>query len=162
MCAFNSKFLNERLRGENEAYKNNQSQYSQMAMQAQNAYMAGGRKDLPMEMLVPFTDKDGNLQPYNIQRSVVDSIKISYEDIGMLIQPIVVRPWNGKYQILAGHNRYTALTELGIKTAPCSIVTISDDEAMEHVILSNLAQRHTEEPSELARIFKYYHDKRKD
>jgi len=46
-----------------------------------------------------------------------------------LLQPIVVRPVNGRHEIIAGHRRYLAATKLGWVKIPCSIKTCTDQEA---------------------------------
>ena len=72
-----------------------------------------------------------------------------------LIEPIVVRRVGGYFEIVAGHRRYEAFTQLGLKEIPCSIRNLSDKEAFEIALMENI-QRETMKPLEEAQAFKRY------
>lgn len=58
--------------------------------------------------------------------------------------PLLVRagwsPLEGplQYEIVAGHRRFAAARKLGLKTVPCIVREISDDEAREIMLVENL------------------------
>jgi len=69
--------------------------------------------------------------------------------------PIMVRPIDGqlhKYMIVFGERRYRASKMAKIKTIPCMIRQLTDDEALELQITENL-QRHDPHPMEEAAAF---------
>ncbi|WP_028594527.1 nucleoid occlusion protein [Paenibacillus assamensis] len=55
-----------------------------------------------------------------------------------VIQPIVVRPRNGKYEIIAGERRYRAVTKLGHATIPAIIREFNDSQAASIALIENL------------------------
>lgn len=95
-------------------------------------------------------------QPFKLydedkKKEMIESIR----NFGIM-QPLIVRPINdGKYQILAGHNRRRCAKELGITKYPCIIKkNLSDDEAKIYLIDTNLCTREKISPMERARAYK--------
>lgn len=70
-----------------------------------------------------------------------------------VIQPIVVRPVNGKYEIIAGERRYKASMMTGRTTIPAVIVNLSDRDSEEIALLENI-QRQQLSPIEEAVSYK--------
>ena len=70
-----------------------------------------------------------------------------------VIQPIVVRPINGKYEIIAGERRYKASVMAGRTTIPAVIVNLSDRDSEEIALLENV-QRQQLSPIEEAVSYK--------
>ncbi len=58
----------------------------------------------------------------------IDELAVSMREQGLL-QPIVVRPINGRHEIIAGHRRYLAAFQLGWDAISCSLKSCSDLEA---------------------------------
>ena len=75
-----------------------------------------------------------------------------------IIQPLVLRKINDKYEIIAGERRYRAALKVGLKTIPAILTEISDEESAELAIVENL-QRKNLTPIEEARSFKSLLDK---
>lgn len=68
---------------------------------------------------------------------LVDSVR----KLGVLT-PCIVRPYGDKrFQILAGHRRVRAATELGWETVPCSVVQATDSAAWKILLSENLHRR---------------------
>ncbi len=95
-------------------------------------------------------------QPFKLydkekRNEMIESIRISG-----IMQPLIVRPINnGKYQIMAGHNRRSCARELGITKYPCIIKkNLTDDEAKIYLIDTNLCTRDKISPMERARAYK--------
>ncbi|MDR2558789.1 MAG: ParB/RepB/Spo0J family partition protein [Oscillospiraceae bacterium] len=66
-----------------------------------------------------------------------------------LIQPIVVRPHNGTYQIVAGERRWRASKMAGLTEVPVLVVELNDSETMQIALIENL-QREELNPLEEA------------
>ena len=69
-----------------------------------------------------------------------------------IVQPIVVRPMNGRYQLIAGERRWRASQKIGREFVPAVIKQVSNEQAMEMTIVENL-QREGLNPMEEARAF---------
>jgi ParB family transcriptional regulator, chromosome partitioning protein len=69
-----------------------------------------------------------------------------------IVQPIVVRPHDGRYQLIAGERRWRASQKLGREIIPAVIKQVSNEQAMEMTIVENL-QREGLNPIEEARAF---------
>lgn len=97
-------------------------------------------KQIDLELLVPYHNHKFKLYEGERLDDMVNSIKAN----GVLT-PIIVRSSpdnNGKYEILAGHNRCNAARKAGLHTVPGIIKeNLSDDEAEMYVIETNLMQR---------------------
>ena len=82
----------------------------------------------------------------------MEELMQSIHDKGVL-NPIVVRPKDdGEYEILSGHRRTHACHRLGLLTIPASVRELSDEDAVDLMVYSNL---HREQilPSEKARAY---------
>lgn len=80
-------------------------------------------------------------------QELADSIK----EKGVL-QPILVRPLDGAYQVVCGERRFRATTLAGFETIPVTIRDLSDEEALEAMLLENF-QRQDVHPIEEAMGF---------
>ena len=69
-----------------------------------------------------------------------------------IVQPILVRPVNGRYQLIAGERRWRAAKKIGKEFIPAVIRQASNEQAMEMTIVENL-QREDLNPMEEARAF---------
>lgn len=72
-----------------------------------------------------------------------------------LLQPIIVRPINRGFEIVAGHRRFQACKLLRWKTIPAMVKDVSDKDAFEIQLVENI-QRKTLDPIEEAHAFKLY------
>lgn len=70
-----------------------------------------------------------------------------------VIQPIIVRPVDGGYEIVAGERRYRAAQRAGLTSLPAVVRELSDQETLEIAIIENL-QREDLNAMEEARAFK--------
>lgn len=106
--------------------------------------------NIKLELLKSFKGHPFKLYEGEQLADLVESIK----QMGVM-QPIHVRPSNnGKYEILAGHNRVNAARKAGLDTIPAIVLNdISDEDARIFVVDSNFNQRSSSEMkhSELAK-----------
>jgi len=70
-----------------------------------------------------------------------------------LLQPILVRPRDGSYEIVAGERRWRAAVRAGLKRVPALVQSVADDRSLELALVENL-QRADLDPIEEARAFK--------
>ena len=99
-------------------------------------------------------------QPFKLydadkKQEMIESIKING-----IMQPLIVRPIEeGKYQILAGHNRRNCAKEIGLIELPCIIKeNLTDDEAKIYLIDTNLCTRDNISPMERAKAYRMKYD----
>ena len=78
-------------------------------------------------------------------------LAISIKEHGV-IQPIIVRNVNGKYEIIAGERRYKASALAGLTKIPAIIRNLDDKESSKVALLENL-QRRNLNPIEEARTY---------
>ena len=55
-----------------------------------------------------------------------------------LLQPIVVREYEGKYQIVVGERRYRACKLAGITEVPCIIQELDDNQTANAALVENI------------------------
>ena len=78
-------------------------------------------------------------------------LAVSIKEHGV-IQPIIVREVNGKYEIIAGERRYKASALAGMTKIPAIVRNLDDKESSKVALLENL-QRKNLNPIEEARTF---------
>ena len=78
----------------------------------------------------------------------------SIREIG-LIEPILVRPIEGMFEVVAGMRRFEACKRLRWSRIPCIIRNLSDKDAYEMSLIENI-QRKTMNPIEEAKAYKRY------
>lgn len=93
---------------------------------------------------------------YSDPKNSIDlaNLKMSIKEHGLL-QPIVVRPLEHGFEIVAGHRRFAACKSLRWRFIPCKIREFSDKHAYEIQLTENL-QRKTMDPIEEAEAYQKY------
>jgi ParB family transcriptional regulator, chromosome partitioning protein len=84
----------------------------------------------------------------------IEELALSIRQQGLL-QPIVVRPKNHKYEVVAGNRRLEAVRSLKLRKISCHIVELSDREAYEVALVENVHHK-TMNPIEEATAFQKY------
>jgi ParB family chromosome partitioning protein len=84
----------------------------------------------------------------------IKGLMLSIQDKGLL-EPIIVRPMEDEFEVVAGMRRFEACKKLGLRRIPAHIVELDDREAFEVSLLENI-QRETLNPIEEARAFRNY------
>src|ERR1051325_4762957 len=72
-----------------------------------------------------------------------------------LLQPILIRPLDNGFEIVAGHRRFQACRSLRWRFMPCKIREMSDKQAFEIQLTENI-QRKSMDPMEEAEAFRRY------
>lgn len=70
----------------------------------------------------------------------IDELMLSIKEKGIL-EPILVRPKAGRYEIIAGERRYVASKKADLKELPCIEMSVEDNEAMEIALIENLQRK---------------------
>ena len=106
--------------------------------------------DVQVKKTLRLSDMEPNRQQPRkaFAEEAIAALADSIRQYGML-QPILVRPYQGTYQIVAGERRWRAARMLGLDEVPVIIKEISDGEAMEIALIENL-QRENLTPMEEA------------
>lgn len=86
----------------------------------------------------------------------MDELVRSIQARGVL-EPVLVRPVDGKYELVAGERRLRASQRLGLKEIPAIIVNLTDKESLEVALIENL-QREDLSPVDEARAYQILAD----
>jgi len=108
---------------------------------------ADGIQEIPVEQI----DRNPYQTRTRIDETALLELAQSIEVSGV-IQPITVRPANGRYQLITGERRWLASQRAGKATVPAIVRQVSDEQAMEITIIENL-QREDLNPVEQARAY---------
>ena len=98
--------------------------------------------------IVPFKDHPFRIEEDDAMKSLIESINTSG-----LINPVIVRQKNDKYEMISGHRRLKAMELLGESEIEATIKELTDDEATILMVDSN-CQRERMLPSERAFAYK--------
>ncbi len=109
---------------------------------------------LPLDLLDPWHDVSGKAQPF--KPYTLEHLKELATNIKRngVIEPINARPRNGRFQIIAGHNRCAAARLAGLTAVPALVEDLTDEEAAVKLVDSNLMHREQLLPSEKAFAYK--------
>lgn len=104
--------------------------------------------DIDIELIEP-----NRYQPrQDFEKETLDELKDSIKQYG-IIQPIIVRKKDSKYEIIAGERRWRAAKEAKFKKIPCIVKEVDNKEAMKLALIENI-QREDLNPIEEAYAFK--------
>ncbi len=112
--------------------------------------LSAGLIELPISSILP--------NPYQPRcdwdstdlQSLAESIKVNG-----VIQPVLVRSVDGKYQLIAGERRFRASQLAGLEVIPAIIRTVTDSEMLELALVENI-HRADLNPIERAQAYQRY------
>lgn len=91
---------------------------------------------IPLEKL-----RESKTNPRRIFDSeAMENLVYSVQQKGILI-PLIVRPVNGHYEIVAGARRYRAALKANLKEVPVLVREFSDDQAIEAQLMENMDRK---------------------
>ena len=116
-----------------------------------------------LDALLPKTDKAPQTLPIDQIRAAPGQPRKRFEPAAIaeltasiaekgVLQPLLVRPLEGGYEIVAGERRYRAAKAAGLDAVPVVVRELDDQAALEIAIVENL-QREDLNPVEEARAF---------
>lgn len=109
--------------------------------------------NIPINDIIDFPNHPFKVKEDDEMLDLIDSVS----RLG-IISPAIVRPKDGKYEMVAGHRRKYACQKNDIKTLPCLSRNLTDDEAVIIMVDTNLKQRQHILPSEKAWAYKLKYD----
>jgi ParB family chromosome partitioning protein len=92
--------------------------------------------DLPIAAITPNPDQPRTV----ISQDAIDELADSIGKVGVL-QPIIVRPHGGGYQIIAGERRWRAAKAAGLERVPVRIMSMTEVESLEIALIENLQRQ---------------------
>jgi ParB family transcriptional regulator, chromosome partitioning protein len=99
----------------------------------EQAQAAGALRELPVASVSP-----NPFQPRtHIDETELGELTASIEASGLL-QPIIVRPRNGKYELIAGERRWRAVQSLGWPKIPAVVRDVDDQTLLTLALIENL------------------------
>jgi ParB family transcriptional regulator, chromosome partitioning protein len=99
----------------------------------EQAQAAGALRELPVANVLP-----NPFQPRtHIDEAELGELTASIEASGLL-QPIIVRPRNGKYELIAGERRWRAVQNLGWPKIPAVVRDVDDQTLLTLALIENL------------------------
>ena len=113
-----------------------------------NAAAESGSNTVVTEVSLSKISPNPNQPRSHFSEEKINDLAKSIEKDGLL-QPIIVRPFEDGYQIVAGERRYHACKKVGLETIPVRIITINELQSQEIALVENL-QRDNLNPIEEA------------
>lgn len=92
--------------------------------------------ELPIGAIAPNPDQPRT----SIGQEAIDELADSIGKVGVL-QPIIVRPYGGGYQIIAGERRWRAAKAAGLERVPVVIMSTNEAESLEIALIENLQRQ---------------------
>lgn len=102
----------------------------------EQAQAEGALRDLPLRSVKP-----NPFQPRTQFDEAAHGDLVSSIDASGLLQPVVVRPKDGGFELIAGERRLRAVQQLGWKTIPAVVKEVDDRTLLTLALIENL-QRH--------------------
>jgi ParB/RepB/Spo0J family partition protein len=95
------------------------------------------KQEFKIISIASISESKTNPRGRDFSGSEFNDLVASVKEKGILV-PVIVRPSDGGYEIVAGSRRLAAVKKLQLKTIPASIQKLSDGEAREVQIIENL------------------------
>ena len=94
----------------------------------------------PRIRMLPISKIDPSPHQARTELGNIEELMASIKEKGIL-QPIIVREKNNRYEIIAGERRCVAAKNAGLRDIPCIMMNVSDNEAMELALIENLQRK---------------------
>ncbi|MEW5982444.1 MAG: ParB/RepB/Spo0J family partition protein [Acidobacteriota bacterium] len=94
----------------------------------------------PIGRLVPIDHIDPNPDQPRQSMGDLSELMASIAEKGV-IEPLIVRARNGRYQIIAGERRYQAAVQVGLRDLPVVIRDADEGEVLELALIENLQRK---------------------
>lgn len=93
-------------------------------------------QQIPIDLLIR-----GKYQPrQHFDPQKLQELADSIKSTGGLLQPIVVRPANNKYEIVAGERRWRAAQLANLEDVSCLVCQYTDEQALQAAIVENISR----------------------
>jgi ParB family transcriptional regulator, chromosome partitioning protein len=98
------------------------------------------RSDEPNELPIAAISPNPDQPRTTISQEAIDELADSIGKVGVL-QPIIVRPFSGGYQIIAGERRWRAARAAGLERVPVVIRSTTEAQSLEIALIENLQRQ---------------------
>jgi len=98
------------------------------------------RTRTPVIRNIPIDKLTANVHQPRKDFGNIEELADSIKEKGIL-EPILIRPKNGKFEIVAGERRFRAAQMAGLSEIPCIEHDIADNEALEVSIIENIQRK---------------------
>lgn len=144
----------EALLGDEEINLNLDDETTDVSSFVENAVFKSEKNEIKISDIVPCS-----FQPRTeFDRDALESLAQSIKEKGVL-QPLLVRKKNDKYEIIAGERRWRAAQLAGLEKVPAIVKDLSDSETLEIALIENLQRENLsaiEEAEGLNRLMNEY------
>ena len=144
----------EALLGDEEINLNLDDETTDISSFVENAVFKSEKNEIKISDIVPCS-----FQPRTeFDRDALESLAQSIKEKGVL-QPLLVRKKNDKYEIIAGERRWRAAQFAGLEKVPAIVKDLSDSETLEIALIENLQRENLsaiEEAEGLNRLMSEY------
>ncbi len=144
----------EALLGDEEINLNLDDETTDVSSFVENTVFKSGKNEIKISDIVPCS-----FQPRTeFDRDALESLAQSIKEKGVL-QPLLVRKKNDKYEIIAGERRWRAAQLAGLEKVPAIVKDLSDSETLEIALIENLQRENLsaiEEAEGLNRLMNEY------
>lgn len=107
---------------------------------------------LPRKVPIDQIDPNPKQPRKNFDADAIDELASSIREHGVL-EPVIVRPLAGRYELVVGERRWRAARLAGLTEIPAIVRTLSDVEALELALIENI-QREDLSPLEEAETYR--------
>lgn len=107
--------------------------FEEATMESGTKTTVDDQNELSLDELMPNPDQPRS----NFDQDALSALADSINKEGLL-QPILVRPKDGKYQIIAGERRYHACKMAGLEKVPVRILDMNEEETLRVALIENL------------------------
>ena len=144
----------EALLGDEEINLNFDDETTDVSSFVENTVFKSEKNEIKISDIVPCS-----FQPRTeFDRDALESLAQSIKEKGVL-QPLLVRKKNDKYEIIAGERRWRAAQLAGLEKVPAIVKDLSDSETLEIALIENLQRENLsaiEEAEGLNRLMSEY------
>ena len=144
----------EALLGDEEINLNLDDETTDVSSFVENTVFKSEKNEIKISDIVPCS-----FQPRTeFDRDALESLAQSIKEKGVL-QPLLVRKKNDKYEIIAGERRWRAAQLAGLEKVPAIVKDLSDSETLEIALIENLQRENLsaiEEAEGLTRLMSEY------
>jgi len=124
------------LLGRNGSDSESENQSEESTSESAEAFVPGEQDEIDVDLI--------ERNPYQPRQDfAADSLKELEGSIRQhgVLQPLLVRPFDGAYQLIAGERRLKAARDAGLKTVPCRVMNLEERQVCEVAIEENLKRK---------------------
>jgi len=112
--------------------------------------LSNSLRELPLDQISPNPYQARTVWNQDDLAELAESIKANG-----IIQPVVVRPFQGRYQLIAGERRFRAAELAGISKIPALVRDVTEEQLFEWSLVENIHRRDLN-PIERAKAYQRY------